>query len=163
MIHSSRSIAALRRQTQDQRWITSGRFAPQKTRYSRDFEKEVLRELHRLYEVQNEDKSLYDFVEFESEVERQFARDLDANEHVRLFIKLPRWFKIDTPIGPYNPDWAFVTEHEEKLYFVRETKSTTDADERRLKENQKIHCGKRHFETIGVDYGVVTRLAEVGF
>jgi type III restriction enzyme len=133
------------------------------TRFEADFEKEVLRELHRLYEVQNRDKSLYDFVEFESEVERQFARDLDANEHVRLFIKLPRWFKIDTPIGPYNPDWAFITEHEEKLYFVRETKSTTDADERRLKENQKIHCGKRHFETIGVDYGVVTRLAEVGF
>jgi type III restriction enzyme len=132
------------------------------TRFEKEFEKEVLRELHRLYEVQNQDKSLYDFVEFESEVERQFARDLDANEHVKLFIKLPRWFKIDTPIGAYNPDWAFVTEREEKLYFVRETKSTLDADERRSKENQKILCGSKHFESIGVNYGVVTKLAEVG-
>jgi type III restriction enzyme len=99
----------------------------------------------------------------ESEVERQFALYLDANENVKLFIKLPRWFKIETPIGPYTPDWAFVTEAEEKLYFVRETKSTLNADERRSKENQKILCGSKHFESIGVDYGVVTKLAEVGF
>lgn len=66
-----------------------------------------------------------------------------------------------TPIGAYNPDWAFVTEREEKLYFVRETKSTLDSEERRTKENQKIACGRRHFETLGVDFGVVTSLQEV--
>jgi type III restriction enzyme len=38
-------------------------------------------------------------------------------------------------IGTYNPDWAFVTEREEKLYFVRETKSSMDSEERRTKEN----------------------------
>ena len=133
------------------------------TRFEKDLEQEAMRELHRLYEVQNKDKSLYDFVEFESEVERQFARDLDANENVKLFIKLPRWFKIETPIGPYTPDWAFVTDAQEKLYFVRETKSTLNADERRSKENQKILCGSKHFESIGVDYGVVTKLAEIRF
>jgi type III restriction enzyme len=100
-------------------------------------------------------------VVYESEVERQFARDLDNNENVRLFVKLPSWFKIDTPIGRYNPDWAFVTERDEKLYFVRETKSTLDSDERRTKENQKTACGRKHFETLGVDYDVVTSLAEV--
>ena len=68
---------------------------------------------------------------------------------------------IDTPIGPYNPDWAFVTEREEKLYFVRETKSTLDSEERRTKENQKIACGRRHFETLGIDFDVVTALSEV--
>ena len=41
-------------------------------------------------------------------------------------MKLPSWFRIDTPIGSYNPDWAFVTERDEKLYFVRETKSTLE-------------------------------------
>jgi type III restriction enzyme len=61
----------------------------------------------------------------------------------------------------FNPDWAFVTEREEKLYFVRETKSTIDSEEPRTKENQKIDCGRKHFETIGVDYAVVTSLAEV--
>lgn len=126
-------------------------------------EGELTRYLSNLYEVQNKEKCLFDCVEFESEVERQFAKDLDNNEHVKLFVKLPRWFKIDTPIGPYNPDWAFVTEREEKLYFVRETKSTQDNEERRTKENQKIVCGRRHFEAVGVDYGVVTKLSEVKF
>lgn len=62
-----------------------------------------------------------------------------------------------------NPDWAFVTEREEKLYFVRETKSTLDSEDRRSKENQKITCGQKHFEALGVDYDVVTSLSEVNF
>jgi len=78
-------------------------------------------------------------------------------------VKLPRWFKIDTPIGDYNPDWAFVTERDEKLYFVRETKSTLDSEERRTKENQKIDCGRRHFGVLGTDFDVVTSLSEVKF
>ena len=119
--------------------------------------------LNRVYEVQNKNKAIYNAIEYDSETERKFAQDLDNNEHVKLFVKLPKWFKIDTPIGSYNPDWAFVTERDEKLYFVRETKSTLDKDELRAKENQKISCGKKHFEAIDVDYGVVTSLAEVGF
>lgn len=132
-------------------------------RIEEDAEKSISRYLKNLYEVKNRDKTLFDAVEFESEVEKRFAADLDANEHVKLFVKLPRWFKIDTPIGDYNPDWAFVTEREEKLYFVRETKSTIDSQERRTKENQKIDCGRRHFEVLGTDFGVVTSLAEVQF
>jgi type III restriction enzyme len=89
-----------------------------------------------------------------------FACDLDNNEALKLFVKLPSWFKIDAPIGSYNPDWAFVTGREEKLHFVRETKSTLGSEERRTKENQKIVCGRRHFETIGVDFDVVTSLVE---
>jgi Endonuclease domain len=38
------------------------------------------------------------------------TRDLDNNKNVKLFVKLPSWFTIDTPIGSYSPDWAFVTE-----------------------------------------------------
>lgn len=133
------------------------------SRIEQEAEKGIVRYLNNLYEVQNREKALFDAIEYESEVERQFARDLDNNENVRLFVKLPSWFKIDTPIGPYNPDWAFVTDRDEKLYFVRETKSTLDSEERRSKENQKIDCGRRHFESIGVDYAVVTSLAEVNF
>lgn len=137
----------------DQEWEMS--------RIEPDSETEITRYLNNLYAVQNRDKSLFDHVEFDSEVEKQFAKDLDNNEHVKLFVKLPRWFKIDTPIGPYNPDWAFVTEREQRLYFVRETKSTLDSEERRTKENQKITCGKRHFEALEVDFAVVTKLSEV--
>jgi|SRR6185437_1109410 len=90
-----------------------------------------------------------------------FAEGLIDFEQLKLFVKLPAWFKIDTPIGSYNPDWAFVTHHHEKVYFVRETKSTLDSEERRTKENQKIACGRKHFDSIGVDYDVVTSLSEV--
>jgi type III restriction enzyme len=133
------------------------------SRIEQDAEDGIVRYLGNLYEVQNREKSLFDAIVYESEVEKQFARDLDSNQNVKLFVKLPSWFKIDTPIGTYNPDWAFVTEHEEKLYFVRETKSTLDSGERRTKENQKIACGRKHFDSLGVDYDVVTSLAEVSF
>ena len=87
----------------------------------------IVRYLSNLYEVQNREKSLFDAVEYESKVEKQFARDLDSHENVKLFVKLASWFRIDTPVGPYNPDWAFAREREEKLYFVRKTKATLDS------------------------------------
>ena len=133
------------------------------SRLEQDAEQGLVRYLSNLYEVQNREKTLFDAIEYESEVERQFARDLDTNEHVRMFIKLPSWFKVDTPIGSYNPDWAFVTQRDEKLYFVRETKGTVDSEERRKVENQKIECGRRHFKAIGTDFDVVTSLSEVTF
>jgi len=131
------------------------------SRIEQEAEKGIVRYLSNLYVVQSREKSLFDAIEYESEVERKFAFDLDSNENVKLFVKLPNWFKIDTPIGPYNPDWAFVTEREEKLYFVRETKSTVDSEERWTKENQKITCGRKHFGALGVDFDVVTALSEV--
>lgn len=135
----------------------------EQSRIEQDAEEGIVRYLSNLYEVQNQKKSLFDAIEYESEVEKQFARDLDSNENVKLFVKLPSWFKIDTPIGSYNPDWAFVTDRQEKLYFVRETKSTLDSEERRTKENQKIACGRRHFEALNLNFDVVTALAEVAF
>jgi type III restriction enzyme len=133
------------------------------SRIEQDAEDGIVRYLGNLYEVQNREKSLFDAIVYESEVEKEFARDLDSNENVKLFVKLPSWFKIDTPIGTYNPDWAFVTEREEKLYFVRETKGSLDSEDRRTKENQKIACGRKHFDSLGVNYDVVTSLAEVAF
>lgn len=132
-------------------------------RIEKEAESGIVRYLNNLYEVQNQNKCLFDMIEFDSEIEKQFAKDLDANEHIRLFVKLPSWFKIDTPIGPYNPDWAFVTERDEKLYFVRETKSSTYDGELRVNEHQKIQYGERHFESIGVNYDVVKKLSDVQF
>ena len=126
-------------------------------------EEGIVRYLNNLYEVQNPEKYLFDQVEYDSEVEKQFAKDLDNNEYVRLFVKLPSWFKIDTPIGSYNPDWAFVTHRDDKLYFVRETKSTLNDHGRRVKENQKICYGRHHFKAINVNYDVVANLTDVEF
>lgn len=129
-------------------------------RLEQDAEEGIIRYLNNLYEVRNGDKSPYDYVEFDSEVEREFAKALDDNERVKLFVKLPGWFRVDTPLGPYNPDWAILTEGEGKLYMVRETKGTTDRDGLRDGERKKVECGEKHFSTIGVDFKVVKTLKE---
>lgn len=118
-------------------------------------EEAIERYASRLYKVQNEDKTPYDHVEFDSEVEHRFAKALDDRRDVRFYIKLPSWFTVDTPVGPYNPDWAIMLESEAKLYLVRETKGSLDAAERREVENIKISCAEKHFGAIGVDYNVV--------
>ena len=130
-------------------------------RIEEDARQDIAIYLNKLYEVKNRNKSLYDSIVCDSEVEKRFATDLDNNKLVKVFAKLPSWFKIDTPFGSYNPDWAFVTEGREKLYFVRETKGTTNPQELRQKENDKIRCGRLHFKETGTDFDVVTNLGEV--
>lgn len=122
------------------------------------FEDELVRYLNNLIEVK---KSVYDAVEYESEVERKFAEDLDAREDVKLFVKLPSWFVVDTPIGTYNPDWAIVKHHDPTLYLVRETKATRDFDKLRNSEADKIRCGKKHFAELNVDFKTVVNASEL--
>lgn len=94
---------------------------------------------------------IYDVVEYDSETERKFAEGLDKREDIKLFAKLPSWFKIQTPLGTYNPDWAIVKHGDEVLYLVKETKGTIDYSHLRNSEEQKIECGKRHFEALSTD------------
>jgi type III restriction enzyme len=98
-------------------------------------------------------KSVYEHVVYDSSgVERTFAEDLEKNEAVRVYAKLPGWFKVPTPLGTYNPDWAVLVEKDgtEKLYFVVETKSSLFTDDLRDKESAKIECGKAHFKALAV-------------
>jgi type III restriction enzyme len=71
---------------------------------------------------------------------------------VKVYAKLPGWFKVPTPLGTYNPDWAVLVEKDgaERLYFVVETKSSLFLDDLRDKESAKIECGKAHFEALAV-------------
>ena len=105
--------------------------------------------------------SIYDEVPFDSEIEHKFAVAMSARTDVKLCIKLPPWFTVDTPLGKYNPDWAIVMEHDNKVYLVRETKGSTHLGDLRADEADKIRCGARHFERLGVDYAVVTAAAEI--
>lgn len=110
------------------------------------------------------DRSAYEEVLFDSDVEHDFALALDKREDIKVFIKLPWWFKIDTPIGPYNPDWAIVKTDEDEVdraYLVRETKGTKDLLSLRGSERLKINFGKRHFKALDVDYRWVKDAAEV--
>ena len=106
-------------------------------------------------------KSVYEYVVYDSEVEREFARRLDERPEIKLFVKLPRKFVIDTPVGPYNPDWAIVKHADQTIYMVRETKGTMDRLKLRNSESDKVRCGEKHFEEIGVSFAVVTRADQV--
>jgi len=99
------------------------------------------------------EKSVFDHVVYDSDIELEFASAFERNDDIKLYAKLPGWFKIDTPLGGYNPDWAVLIEKDgkAKLYFVVETKSTLFSVERRPEENAKIKCGHAHFEALGDD------------
>ena len=99
-------------------------------------------------------KSVYDYILYDSGVEKRFAESLNALKDVKYFIKLPGWFQVPTPIGSYNPDWAILRKNGDIVYMIRETKATKDQMQLRGFESAKIKCGARHFETIGVDYDV---------
>jgi type III restriction enzyme len=98
---------------------------------------------------------------YESEVERAFTQKLDQREDIKLFVKLPGWFEIETPVGKYNPDWAIVKHEDRTLYFVRETKGTKDFLKLRTPEADKVRCGERHFEALGVPFAVAVSAEDV--
>lgn len=112
--------------------------------------------IDQLYKVTHKEKTDFDYVVFDSAVEKQFAQYLDGREDIKLFMKLPDKFRIPTPVGDYNPDWAIIKVEDgiEHLYVVRETKSSQDPMKRRPSENAKITAAMKHFEAIGVNYAV---------
>ena len=98
-------------------------------------------------------KAVYEYVAYDSgSVEKEFAKDLEDNEAVKVYAKLPSWFRVPTPLGTYNPDWAVLMEVDgmEKLYFVVETKGSLFDEDLRGKETAKIKCGKAHFEALAI-------------
>ena len=104
-----------------------------------------------------ENKSIYTHTVYDSTVEANFARAFNENENVKLFTKLPSWFKINTPLGTYNPDWAVLIEkdNEEKLYFVVESKGSDLGLDIKTQESSKIECAKKHFEEISSKVNLV--------
>jgi len=114
------------------------------------------------------EKSIYDRVIYESDVEARFADDLERNSAVKLYAKLPGWFTVPTPLGSYNPDWAVLidTDEGERIYFVVETKGSTFPGDLRNDEVDKIACGKAHFQALQVlenpvRYEVAARLDQL--
>jgi type III restriction enzyme len=98
----------------------------------------------------------------DSDVESQFAHDCTVDERVKFFFKLPNRFKIPTPLGTYNPDWAVVFEGDTRVYFVAETKSTTVSSQLRITEKLKIDCGQKHFaQATDVVFKHATKLSEL--
>ncbi len=121
------------------------------------------------YLVPTPNYSLYDQVAFDSDIEKAFVEGLEKRNDVKLYLKLPSWFTVPTPVGEYNPDWAIVMEDRDEhgqaislLYLVRETKAKDWETGLRPDERRKIECGERHFlGALGVDYKVVTTAGEL--
>lgn len=112
------------------------------------------------------DHALYDHVIVDSRIERRFVEGLEKRDDVKLYVKLPQWFTVPTPVGDYNPDWAIVIEErdefgaaedgKELLYLVRETKDVDRIEALRPDERRKVECGRRHFTgALGIDFDVV--------
>lgn len=125
------------------------------------------------FNVNKMDKTIYNGVlDLDSNTENQFATDCENyDEQVAFYFKLPKKFKIPTPIGNYNPDWAVVIKKNgEQVYFIAETKNTGDksiqdgvvVDKLKWEERFKIACAKRFFEINDeVDYQVVQKINEL--
>ncbi|MDO8886165.1 DEAD/DEAH box helicase family protein [Candidatus Oleimmundimicrobium sp.] len=96
------------------------------------------------FKINKKDKTIYsNLVPLDSNVEYEFARECESRDDIEFYFKLPFWFKIKTPIGNYNPDWALIKKNEKTVYFVAETKSA--GQELKTSEKRKIKCGYAHF------------------
>lgn len=119
------------------------------------------------FKVSDPSKTIYEeFVPLDSGVESKFAKDCETSDQIKFYFKLPNWFKIPTPIGNYNPDWALVFEDDKKIYFVAETKDTgtpkVDLSKLTGDEQMKIKCGKAHFnEFDDLEYKVVNKVCQL--
>ena len=104
-------------------------------------------------------KHIYDFLVTDSKNEINFAKKLETGE-VTVYAKLPNGFKIPTPVGYYNPDWAIVFDNQtfKYVYFIAETKGSMNSMELREVEKSKIECARKHFSCLSnndVKYDVV--------
>lgn len=119
------------------------------------------------FKVSDPSKTIYEeFIPLDSGVESKFAEDCEMSDQIQFYFKLPSWFKIPTPIGTYNPDWAVVFQDDNKIYFVSETKDTgtpeVDLHKLSTDEQLKIKCGKAHFnEFDSLEYKVVNKVGQL--
>ena len=104
--------------------------------------------------VEKPNKTIYDYVAVDSEVEYNFMKALEQADNIRFYVKLPGWFTIPTPLGSYNPDWAVVFDGDERVYFVAETKGLNDINDTHLSasERGKILAARQHFAEISMPY-----------
>lgn len=96
---------------------------------------------------------------------------MEFQDDVKVYVKLPRAFKIPTPLGNYNPDWAiaFREGSVKHIYFVAETKGSMSSLQLKPAEKAKIDCAKAHFKALkdkgNIDsnyvYGVVETYADL--
>ena len=113
--------------------------------------------------VENQNKYPFEHVKTDSDIEKKFAKDALMDDNNKVFVKIPSWFKIHTPLGNYNPDWAIYKEVDKKIVFVAETKGSTNEKDLRSTEKNKIKCGQKHFKSLdtNVEFKTVTNYEDL--
>lgn len=96
------------------------------------------------------EKYLYYYIKYDSKIEKEFAKNLEAGREVLVYVKLPSAFYIETPVGKCNPDWVIVFDESKvkHIFFIAETKGSSEDINLRFIEDSKIACAKKHFEAI---------------
>ena len=131
---------------------------------------EIEQYVDNIISVKKQEKTIYNYIVIDSlsSPEKQFAEDCETRDDILFYVKLPSNFKITTPIGLYNPDWALIKkedEEESNIYFVAETKDAKAVQDRSLlrdKERMKIECAEKHFAVIdNVCYRIVGSVSEL--
>jgi type III restriction enzyme len=99
-------------------------------------------------------RHIYDYVLTDSNIEREFVKELDSSADIVVYAKLPRGFFIPTPVGDYNPDWAisFREGSIKHVFFVAETKGSMSTMDLRPLEATKIECARKFFSEINKKY-----------
>ena len=118
------------------------------------------------YVLENAQKSVTLPTLVDSDIEKQFSEDMDCEENIEIYAKLPSKFVIPTPVGNYNPDWALVLKknYTRHVYLIAETKGTKNEDLLRPIEKSKIQCARKLFEGLDsseVKYSLVVSLDDV--
>ena len=97
------------------------------------------------------EKHITPYIVVDSETEAKFAEKLELNTaDVCVYAKLPKTFRIPTPVGNYSPDWAisFYEGRVKYIYFIAETKGSASVMQLKQMENIKINCAKKLFSTL---------------
>lgn len=107
-------------------------------------------------------KAPVDHIIFDSEtIEKRLAMDMEDSKAIRVFAKLPKKFRITTPLGTYNPDWAIVRETEEGQQVNLVSESKGDLNNLRDAERAQIQCGKAHFKALDVPFVTAINLNDI--
>jgi len=103
------------------------------------------------YKLEISKKGLYEAEQYDSDIEKNFINCADISDF-KIFTKLPNKFKIKTPLGSYNPDFAVVKLDESEGSFIVETKGSDKKRDSRAREDWQMKYAKKHFELIGLKY-----------
>lgn len=108
-------------------------------------------------------KSPHEYIICDSKTESNISLEFEQSNNISVYAKLPSWFKIDTPLGTYNPDWVVSWNQDgiEKIYFVVESKGSTSELDLRLREKAKCKCGKYHFQELGIELKKGKNLSDI--